>query len=169
MAFWFYTLTFLFLVVATGTVLSHSQLHYKSLLTLVTVLYITRTTWRPYAPPIPYITAPGTIPEPLYNIVDRVTNYIDSFRYTRLSQNMSFHDDAEAGLHSSNFNLGENIEAEDSRRGLDDSAKREVYHIMKVRRVNFDEARRMWMEERFRREGIGADGRPLDRKAVVFS
>jgi hypothetical protein len=82
---------------------------------------------------------------------------------------MNFHDDAEAGLHSSNFNLGENIEAEDSRRGLDENAKREVYHIMKVRRVNFDEARRIWTEERFRREGIGADGRPLDRKAVVFS
>ena len=82
---------------------------------------------------------------------------------------MSFHDDAEAGLHSSNFNLGENIEAEDSRRGLDENAKREVYHIMKVRRVNFDEARRMYTEERFGQEGIGADGRPLDRKAVMFS
>ena len=82
---------------------------------------------------------------------------------------MNLHDDAEAGLHSSNFNLGENIEAEDSRQGLDENAKREVYHIMKVRRVNFDEARRIWTEERFRREGIGADGRPLDRKAVVFS
>ena len=82
---------------------------------------------------------------------------------------MNFHDDAEAGLHSSNFDLSDNIEAEDSRRGLDENAKREVYHIMKVRRVNFDEARRVWTEERFRREGIGADGRPLDRKAVVFS
>lgn len=82
---------------------------------------------------------------------------------------MSFHDDAEAGLHSSTFDLGENIAAEDSRRGLDESAKREVYHIMKVRRVGFDEARRMWMEERFGREGISADGRPMDRKAVMFS
>lgn len=82
---------------------------------------------------------------------------------------MSFHDDAEAGLHSTNFNLSDNIEAEDSRRGLDENAKREVYHIMKVRRLNFDEARRVWMEERFRSQGIGPDGRPLDRKAVVFS
>lgn len=133
------------------------------------MLYITRNAWRPYAPPIPYITAPGTIPEPLYNISNRVTNYVDSFRYQRLPQHMSFRDDAEAGLHSSNFNLGENIEAEDSRQGLDENAKREVYHIMKVRRVTFDEARRMWTEERFGREGIGADGRPLDRKAVMFS
>ena len=36
------------------------------------------------------------------------------------------------------------------------------------RRVNFDEARRMYVEERFGREGIAADGRPLDRKAVMF-
>ena len=81
---------------------------------------------------------------------------------------MTFAEDAEAGFHSSNFNLADNIEAEDSRRGLDDNAKREVYHIMKVRRVTFDEARRIYMEDRFRREGVGPDGRPLDRKAVMF-
>lgn len=81
---------------------------------------------------------------------------------------MSFAEDAEAGFHSSNFNLAENIEAEDSRRGLDESAKQEVYRIMKVRRVGFDEARRIYTEERFRRQGVGADGRPLDRKAVMF-
>jgi hypothetical protein len=81
---------------------------------------------------------------------------------------MSFAEDAEAGFHSSNFNLSENIEAEDSRRGLDEGAKQEVYRIMKVRRVGFDEARRLYMSERFGREGIAADGRPLDRKAVMF-
>ena len=52
---------------------------------------------------------------------------------------MNFADDAEAGLHSSNFNLAENIEAEDSRRGLDENAKQQVYRIMKARRVGFDE------------------------------
>ena len=82
---------------------------------------------------------------------------------------MTFQEDAEAGLHSSNFNLSENIEAEDSRRGLDEGAKQEVYRIMKLRKVTFDEARRMYTEDRFGREGIGADGRPLDRKAVMFS
>ena len=132
------------------------------------VLYVTRNQWKPYAPPIPYVTAPGTIPAPIYNASAYVSNYIDSFRYSRLPQHTSFADDAEAGLHSSNFNLAENIEAEDSRRGLDERAKQEVYRIMKVRRVNFDEARRMYTEERFGREGIGADGRPLDRKAVMF-
>jgi hypothetical protein len=52
---------------------------------------------------------------------------------------------------------------------LDEDAKREVYIIMKRRGVGFDEARRIWVERRFGREGIGADGRPLDRKAVMFS
>jgi hypothetical protein len=134
-----------------------------------TVLYVTRNTWKPYAPPIPYITAPGTIPEPIHNFTTYVSNYLNSFRYVRLPTSSTFAEDAEAGLHSSNFNLAENIEAGDSRRGLDENAKQEVYRIMKVRRVGFDEARRMFMEERFGREGIAADGRPLDRKAVMFS
>ena len=81
---------------------------------------------------------------------------------------MTFAEDAEAGFHSSNFNLAENIEAGDSRSGLDEGTKQEVYRIMKVRRVGFDEARRIHVEERFGREGIGRDGRPLDRKAVMF-
>ncbi len=40
---------------------------------------------------------------------------------------------------------------------------------MKTRRVNFDEARRILNEERFQRNGIGADGRPRDPKFVSFS
>lgn len=82
---------------------------------------------------------------------------------------MSFAEDAEAGFHSSNFNLSQNIEAEDSRRGLDEATKQEIYRVMKSRKLGFDEARRHVMEERFRREGIGRDGRPMDRKAVMFS
>ncbi|WPH00839.1 Hypothetical protein R9X50_00366900 [Acrodontium crateriforme] len=150
MGYMFYTFSFFFLVCAT-------------------VLYATRAQWKPYAPPIPYITAPGTIPEPLYNISTSITNYIDSFRYSRLPNSMSFADDAEAGLHSTNFNLAENIEASDSRQGLDENAKQQVYRIMQSQRVTFDEARRLYIEDRFRREGVGADGRPLDRKAVMFS
>lgn len=133
------------------------------------VLYATREKWRSLAPPIPYITAPGTIPEPLYRFQQRVSDYIGSFGYSSLPQSMGFADDAEHGLHSSNFNLAENIEAGDSRSGLDHETRQEVHRLMKIRKVNFDEARRMWMEERFRKAGIGADGRPLDRKAVVFS
>jgi hypothetical protein len=44
-----------------------------------------------------------------------------------------------------------------------------VYIIMKRRGVTFDEARRIYVEGIFGREGIGADGRPLDSKAVMFS
>ncbi|KAK3053741.1 hypothetical protein LTR09_005020 [Extremus antarcticus] len=150
MAYLFYTLTFLFLLAAT-------------------VLYLTRNTWKPHAPPIPYITAPGSIPAPLYALYDSLTDYIDRFRYQRLPQTMTFAEDAEAGFHSTTFNLAENIEEGDSRRGLDEAGKREVHRVMQKRGVGFDEARRYVVEERFRREGIGGDGRPLDRKAVMFS
>lgn len=131
------------------------------------VLYVTRNLWKPYAPPIPYVTAPGTIPEPIYNLTHSISNWFESFRYSRIPT--SFQEDAEAGFHSTNFDLAENIEAEDSRRGLDENAKREVYRIMKRRNVDFDEARRIYTEQRFGKEGIAADGRPMDRKAVMFS
>ena len=65
--------------------------------------------------------------------------------------------------------MAENIEASDSRAGLDENAKRDVYIIMKRRGVTFDEARRIYVEGVFGREGIGADGRPMDSKAVMFS
>ena len=52
---------------------------------------------------------------------------------------------------------------------MDENAKRDVYVIMKRRGVTFDEARRIYVEGVFGREGIGADGRPLDRTAVMFS
>ncbi|KAF2858173.1 hypothetical protein K470DRAFT_221849 [Piedraia hortae CBS 480.64] len=146
MAYFYYTLTFFFMLTAT-------------------VLYVTRDKWKPYAPPIPYLTAPGTIPEPLF----RTSEYFNSFRYVRLPTSATFAEDAEAGLHSSTFNLAENIGDGDSRSGLDMHSKQQVYRIMKLRGVNFDEARRIFVEERFGREGIGADGRPLDRKAIMFS
>jgi len=40
---------------------------------------------------------------------------------------------------------------------------------MKRRGVGFDEARRIWMEERFKKEDIGKDGIPRDPKFVSFS
>ncbi|KAB5570333.1 hypothetical protein GE09DRAFT_1102813 [Coniochaeta sp. 2T2.1] len=95
--------------------------------------------------------------------------------YSRLSEvtssstSGSFRDDMEAGLSSSTFNLGENVEAGDGRAGLDDAAKREILGIMKARRMDFDQARRVYMERRFERNGIGADGRPRDPKFVSFS
>ncbi|KAF2719624.1 hypothetical protein K431DRAFT_339940 [Polychaeton citri CBS 116435] len=153
MAYLFYTISFVSLIIAT-------------------VLYATRSVWKPYAPPIPYITAPGTIPEPLYNfgsvVYSPITSFNRRFSYQPLPNSISFRDDAEAGFSSANFNLADNIEAGDSRRGLDEGGKSEIQRIMKSRGVTFDEARRMYIEERFGREGIAKDGRPMDRKAVMF-
>ena len=72
-------------------------------------------------------------------------------------------------MHSSNFDLSSNIEAGDSRGGLDEGGKREVQRIMKTRGLTFDEARRHVVQERFKKAGIGPDGRPRDPKFVSFS
>ncbi|KAI1393479.1 protein precursor [Hypoxylon trugodes] len=81
----------------------------------------------------------------------------------------SFADDIEAGLSSGNFDLGANVEGGDGRAGLDDEAKTQILAIMKKRRMRFDEARRVYMEQRFSANGIAADGRPKDPKFVSFS
>lgn len=94
-------------------------------------------------------------------------SYIPGPLYTRLPN--SFRDDIEAGLTSSAFDLSANVESGDSRQGLDGAAKKEVQRIMKRRGVDFDEARRLYMQERFKRENIGADGIPRDPKFVSFS
>lgn len=81
----------------------------------------------------------------------------------------TFAGDVEAGLSSSNFDLSGNVEAGDSRAGLDDASKAEILKIMKKRRLNFDKARKVYMESRFKANGIGPDGRPRDPKFVSFS
>jgi hypothetical protein len=65
--------------------------------------------------------------------------------------------------------LAGNIEAGDSRSGLDEQGKKEVLRMMRSRGVNFDEARRLVMQEKFRKAGVGEDGRPRDPKFVSFS
>jgi hypothetical protein len=40
---------------------------------------------------------------------------------------------------------------------------------MKSRKVDFDEARRIYTEQRFASNNIGPDGRPRDPKFVSFS
>ncbi|KAJ9155793.1 hypothetical protein NKR19_g4422 [Coniochaeta hoffmannii] len=126
-----------------------------------TALYLTRAHW---------------LPAFTYQIQDlgsrlRYT-FTREYLYSRLPSSFvsnSFADDMEAGLSSSTFDLGANVEGGDSRAGLDDAAKREVLRIMKARRMNFDQARRVYMERRFADNGIGADGRPRDPKFVSFS
>ncbi|EMD67652.1 hypothetical protein GGP41_007681 [Bipolaris sorokiniana] len=111
-------------------------------LALATAAYFTRHRWIHALP----------IPEPIYS---------------RLPT--SFRDDIEAGLSSSAFDLSGNVESGDSRQGLDDAGKKEVMRIMKRQGVDFDEARRIYMQDRFKKNNIGADGIPRDPKFVSFS
>lgn len=125
-------------------------------LILSSALYFTRARWLPLLPSLEALrlclpfSVPGT-----------------SYLYSRLPA--TFAGDAEAGLSSSTFDLAANIEAGDSRAGLDGVAKAEILTIMKKRRLPFDEARRVYMEGRFSANGIGPDGRPRDPKFVSFS
>lgn len=107
------------------------------------VLYVTRAYWVHHIP----------IPERF-------------IQYAPLPQN--FREDVEAGLHSADFDMTGNVEG-DSRSGLDETAKKEVLRIMKRRGVGFDEARRIFMEQSFKKSGIGKDGLPKDPKLVTFS
>jgi hypothetical protein len=82
----------------------------------------------------------------------------------------SFAGDMEAGFSSSAFDLAaNNVATGDARAGLDPRAKREVQRIMRARRVGFDEARRIYTEQRFAKNGIRPDGLPSDPKFVSFS
>ncbi|KAL3455629.1 hypothetical protein BJX64DRAFT_271994 [Aspergillus heterothallicus] len=107
-----------------------------------TALYLTRARWIPLLP----------VPDHIYQ---------------RLPS--SFAGDVDAGLTSSAFDLNTNIEGGDQRAGLDPRGKREVLNIMRRQEVDFDEARRIYTEQRFAKNNIGPDGRPRDPKFVSFS
>lgn len=92
---------------------------------------------------------------------------IPEYVYDRLHS--SFSNDIEAGFSSADFDLTANVAASDSRRGLDQQGKQEIQKIMRSRKVGFDEARRMFTEQSFASNNIGADGRPKDPKFVSFS
>ncbi|KAI1191340.1 hypothetical protein F5B17DRAFT_383673 [Nemania serpens] len=116
-----------------------------------TALYLTRNSWLHLLPELPG------------------SSYLYSYSRLPGGGGGSFSDDIEAGLSSNTFDLGTNLDASDSRAGLDDAAKTEILRIMKKRRLRFDEARRVYMEQRFSANGIGPDGRPRDPKFVSFS
>jgi hypothetical protein len=94
---------------------------------------------------------------------DRVQDVV----YSRLPT--SFMGDVESGFTSNDFDLSNNVMEGDSRSGLDPKSKREIQRLMKIRGINFDEARRVYMEQRFKKAGIGEDGIPKDPKFVSFS
>lgn len=117
--------------------------------TLNPALYFTRTRWTSHLPHLPF----------------------SRWLYSRIPGNSgnSFADDMEAGFSSAHFDLAGNVAGGDARAGLDDAAKREVRRIMQQRRCGFDEARRIYTEQRFAKNNIGPDGRPRDPKFVSFS
>jgi hypothetical protein len=77
--------------------------------------------------------------------------------------------DVEGGFTSADFDLSSNITEGDSRQGLDPKSKRDIQRLMKIRGIGFDEARKVYMEQRFKKAGISADGIPRDPKFVSFS
>lgn len=79
----------------------------------------------------------------------------------------SFEADMEAGLSSDTFSLAGNVADGDSRAGLDANAKTEVMTIMKKKRVTFDQARRIYLEQKMAKNGIGPDGRPLGENSTL--
>lgn len=109
-----------------------------------TLLYATRSRWFHLLPP--------TLTEPFYSRVPT-----------------SFMSDVESGFTSNDFDLSGNVMEGDTRAGLDDRGKRDVQRIMKNRGIGFDEARRVYMEQSFRKNNIGVDGLPRDPKFVSFS
>ncbi|KAG0648493.1 non sense mediated decay [Hyphodiscus hymeniophilus] len=113
--------------------------------------FITRSYWLPsLRARMPSVEIPGS-----------------SYLYSRLPA--TFAGDIEAGLSSSAFDLSGNVAGGDSRAGLDDASKKEIQKIMRNQRVGFDEARRIYIEGRFAKNGIAPDGRPRDPKFVSFS
>ncbi|MCJ1375461.1 hypothetical protein MMC20_006697 [Loxospora ochrophaea] len=115
-----------------------------SFLILATALFLTRSRWTQY-----------------------LQLQLPPYFYTRLPS--TFTNDIESGLTSDDFDLSANVAAGDSRRGLDEQGKSAVRRIMRSRGVGFDEARRLYTEQRFAKNNIGPDGRPRDPKFVSFS
>src|ERR1700712_5654246 len=125
MTYLFYSLIFTVIISGTGKLV---HLLYRTGPNEMSALYLTRSRWIPLIP---------------------VPDYI----YHRLPS--SFTADLEAGLSSSQFDLAANVAGGDSRGGLDQKAKREVRKIMKNQNVDFDEARRIYTEQRFAKNNIG--------------
>jgi Fungal protein of unknown function (DUF2015) len=147
MGYLLYVVSFLFIMAGTRTHPPLSPFFFIEPLILtcfIVVLYATRSRWLHLLPP----------------------NFTEPF-YSRVPT--SFMSDVESGFTSNDFDLSGNVMEGDSRAGLDLKGKREVQRIMKNRGIGFDEARRVYMEQSFKKNNIGADGLPRDPKFVSFS
>ena len=141
MGYLLYFLSFFALVLCTGPLPHHIKTN-RELTSQSPVTFLTRDRWLPHVP-------------------------VASAFYHRIPE--TFRDDVEAGLHSSDFDLAGNITEGDSRSGLDARGKRDVLKIMRSRKVDFNEARKIYTEQRFAKNNIGPDGMPRDPKFVSFS
>jgi len=96
---------------------------------------------------------------------ERIRTRIPSAHYTPLP---TFAAQAEAGLSSNMFDIqAHNLDAGDSRSGLDEQGTQEVLAIMRRERVTFDQARLIRHNQILARNGIDPTGMPLDSKAVT--
>ncbi|GAA6040310.1 hypothetical protein JCM8097_009413 [Rhodosporidiobolus ruineniae] len=97
--------------------------------------------------------------------VDRLPRSLSS-RLRHYAPLQSFEEAAEQGFSTSHFDLSGNL-AGDSRAGLDERTLTEVRRIMEREQVGFDEARRIQVERMFRKNGVDANGFPIDPKAIT--
>ncbi|CAG8759404.1 17535_t:CDS:2 [Cetraspora pellucida] len=92
-------------------------------------------------------------------------------RYQRLPavfSTNSFQSDIEGGLTSESFDLHQNLVDGDNRSGLEDSE--EIKRIMETEGLNFDQARLLRMQRKFKTNNIDPQtGVPRDPKLVTFS
>jgi len=102
-------------------------------------------------------------------VPDRVTDYLSShFPHLASYRPLSTWDNQRAsGLNSSLFDIDANLEAGDSRAGLDPQGAEEVRRIMAREGVSFDQARLIRHKLLLSRHGIDATGMPTDPKAVT--
>ncbi|POY72145.1 hypothetical protein BMF94_4782 [Rhodotorula taiwanensis] len=97
--------------------------------------------------------------------VDRLPPVLSS-RLRYYAPLRTFEDAAEQGFSTANFDLSHNM-AGDQRAGLDDRALTAIRRIMERENVAFDEARLIHLNAVFRKNGVDANGFPIDPKAVT--
>ncbi|GAA5877641.1 hypothetical protein JCM3774_005368 [Rhodotorula dairenensis] len=78
----------------------------------------------------------------------------------------TFEDAAEQGFSTTTFDLSNNLSG-DQRAGLDDRTLTAIRRIMERENVPFDEARLLHLNSVFRKNGVDANGFPIDPKAVT--
>ncbi|BGP41172.1 hypothetical protein JCM10449v2_005146 [Rhodotorula kratochvilovae] len=97
--------------------------------------------------------------------VDRLPPSVSS-RLRYYAPLTTFEDAAEQGFSTSHFDLSANLSG-DQRAGLDDRTLTEIRRIMERENVGFDEARAIHTTRMFRKNGIDANGFPIDPKAIT--